>query len=64
MELSKDVMCARCIYYMSIMMGVEASKSYEYYVKKMYDNLSKLDYDEVYKLYSTLKSIYKNNYIC
>ena len=64
MELSKEVMSARCIYYMSVMMGVEASKSYEYYVEKMNNNLLKLDYEEVYKLYITLKSIYNDNYIC
>lgn len=63
MGTSKKELCAGSIYYMCMLFGIEGSILKEQYINKMYNNLLKLEYDEVLKIFNDLKGIYKENYI-
>ena len=63
MGTSKKELCAASIYYLCIIMGVEETILKDLDIKKLFDNLIKLDYEEVCTLYNDLKSIYNNIYI-
>lgn len=62
-EKSKDELISESIYFMCVLAGIEETILREDLFEIMFNNLNKLDYNEVHGLYYVLKTIYKNHYI-